>query len=73
MITSPVSICEIGCGGGDNLFAIHKYCMQKNIEANFIGIDMNPECIAFAQQQYPKYPANGSAAIMHVQLWKKTT
>lgn len=51
-----VCICEIGCGGGDNLFAIHKYCLKKNIPARFIGIDMNPECIAFAQQQYPQLP-----------------
>ena len=51
-----VSICEIGCGGGDNLFAIHKYCAKKNIPARFIGIDMNPECIVFAKQQYPELP-----------------
>ena len=49
----PISICEIGCGGGDNLFAIHQYCLKKNISALFIGIDINPECIAFAKQQYP--------------------
>jgi len=52
----PISICEIGCGGGDNLFAIQKYCLQKNVPASFIGIDMNPECIAFAKQQYPQLP-----------------
>jgi len=51
-----VSICEIGCGGGDNLFAIYKYCLQKNIPATFIGIDINPECIAFAKQQYSQLP-----------------
>ncbi len=49
----PVSICEIGCGGGDNLFALQKYCIQKNIPVQFTGIDINPECIAFAKQQYP--------------------
>ena len=49
-----ISICEIGCGGGDNLFAIYRYCLQKNIPVTFIGIDMNPECIAFAKQQYPQ-------------------
>ncbi len=54
--TSPLSICEIGCGGGDNLFAIYKYCIKNNIEINFIGIDMNAECIAFAKQQYPNLP-----------------
>ena len=47
-----LTICEIGCGGGDNLFAIHKWCNKEDIPANFIGIDMNPECIAFAKKQY---------------------
>ncbi|MGZ8554362.1 MAG: methyltransferase domain-containing protein, partial [Chitinophagaceae bacterium] len=28
-----VTICEIGCGGGDNLFAIQQYCLTKNIRA----------------------------------------
>jgi 2-polyprenyl-3-methyl-5-hydroxy-6-metoxy-1,4-benzoquinol methylase len=49
-------ICEIGCGGGDNLFAIHKNCLEKNIHVHFIGIDRNPECIAFAKKQYPDLP-----------------
>lgn len=52
----PLVICEIGCGGGDNLFAIHKYCLKKEIPVRFIGIDMNTECIAFAKQQYPQLP-----------------
>lgn len=49
----PVTICEIGCGGGDNLRAVEKWCKALAIEANFIGIDMKPECISFAKQQYP--------------------
>lgn len=52
----PVTVCEIGCGGGDNLLAIYKYCRKHNIPVNFIGIDMNGECIAFARQQYPQLP-----------------
>ncbi|MDZ4807717.1 MAG: methyltransferase domain-containing protein [Bacteroidota bacterium] len=55
-IVSPLTICEIGCGGGDNLFAIYKYCLNKNIPVSFIGIDMNDGCIAFAKQQYPQLP-----------------
>lgn len=51
-----VKICEIGCGGGDNLFAIYKYCLKQGIPATFTGIDMNPECIAFAKEQYPQLP-----------------
>lgn len=49
-----ITVCEIGCGGGDNLFAIYKYCVKNNIPVSFIGIDMNEECIAFAKQQYPQ-------------------
>ena len=52
----PILVCEIGCGGGDNLNAIYKYCNKRNIKARFIGIDINPECIAFAKQQYPQLP-----------------
>ena len=50
----PLVICEIGCGGGDNLHAIDRYCRNKHIPVHFIGIDMNAECIAFARQQYPQ-------------------
>jgi 2-polyprenyl-3-methyl-5-hydroxy-6-metoxy-1,4-benzoquinol methylase len=53
---SPIVVCEIGCGGGDNLFAIYKYCQKKAIPVRFIGIDMNAECIAFARQQYSQLP-----------------
>ena len=49
-----IIICEIGCGGGDNLFAIHKWCKRRDIPATFIGIDRNNECIEFARQQYPQ-------------------
>jgi 2-polyprenyl-3-methyl-5-hydroxy-6-metoxy-1,4-benzoquinol methylase len=46
-------VCEIGCGGGDNLYAIHKHFSRRGIHVRFVGIDLNPECIAFARQQYP--------------------
>jgi SAM-dependent methyltransferase len=49
----PLLICEIGCGGGDNLAALDKWCKQKNIAASFIGIDIKKECVDFAVQQYP--------------------
>ncbi|MEO6136292.1 MAG: methyltransferase domain-containing protein [Ginsengibacter sp.] len=44
-----ISVCEIGCGGGDNLNAINEFCTRNNIQADFIGIDINPECIDFAK------------------------
>ena len=49
----PIIVCEIGCGGGDNLKAIEKWFITHAIEASFIGIDIKPECIEFARQQYP--------------------
>ncbi len=52
-----ISICEIGCGGGDNLQAISTWCNKNNIKANFIGIDQKPACIEFAAEQYPSLPA----------------
>lgn len=48
-----ISICEIGCGGGDNLQAISLACHKKNMDAQFIGIDIKKECIDFAKEQYP--------------------
>jgi SAM-dependent methyltransferase len=41
-------ICEIGCGNGNNLAVIHEWCRSRNIKARFIGIDINPNCIASA-------------------------
>lgn len=53
--SNPLTIGEIGCGGGDNLKAIKKYCDSKNIPTSFIGIDINKDCIAYAKQQSGSY------------------
>lgn len=45
-----VTICEIGCGGGDNLVVIQKWCDKRNISVAFIGIDINPHCIEIASK-----------------------
>lgn len=45
-----ITICEIGCGGGDNLAAIYK-SLPKNISVKYIGIDIKQECIDFAKQE----------------------
>jgi 2-polyprenyl-3-methyl-5-hydroxy-6-metoxy-1,4-benzoquinol methylase len=46
-----ITVCEIGCGGGDNLMAIYKWCKKKKITAKFIGIDINADCIAVARSK----------------------
>lgn len=50
-VREVLTICEIGCGGGDNLLAIYQWCKRKNISVKFIGIDINKECIEFAKIQ----------------------
>jgi len=47
-----ITICEIGCGGGDNLEAIQKWCKRKNISVDIIGIDINPYCIEVAKSKF---------------------
>ena len=46
-----ISVCEIGCGGGDNLNSLYKFCIKNKIVANFTGIDISEECIAFAREK----------------------
>ena len=45
-----ITVCEIGCGGGDNLNAIAAYCKKKNIQVSFIGIDIKDSCISYAKE-----------------------
>ena len=45
-------ICEIGCGGGDNLQVISNWCTTKKIKVRTIGIDINPDCIAYARSTF---------------------
>ncbi|MCW3080095.1 methyltransferase domain-containing protein [Segetibacter sp.] len=50
-----ISICEIGCGGGDNLVAISNWCRKKNIKLTVTGIDLKKECIDFAKSRADKF------------------
>ena len=45
-----ISVCEIGCGGGDNLNALYQFCKKNNIVALFTGIDINKDCIDYAKK-----------------------
>lgn len=44
----PLHIAEIGCGNGNNLEAIARWCRKQGINARYTGIDLNPECIRSA-------------------------
>ena len=53
---TAISICEIGCGGGDNLKVIYDYCTKRNIQISLIGIDIKETCISFASENNTGLP-----------------
>jgi SAM-dependent methyltransferase len=44
-----IRIVEIGSGGGDNLRVIKEWAQQHQRKVALAGIDINPECVAYAQ------------------------
>jgi 2-polyprenyl-3-methyl-5-hydroxy-6-metoxy-1,4-benzoquinol methylase len=52
-----VHVCEIGCGGGDNLKAIEKKMNGKEMRLVLTGIDINPDCVSVADQMTWSFPA----------------
>lgn len=44
-------VVEIGCGGGDNLRVIRDWLRTKDVNYRLAGIDINPDCIAFAKSE----------------------
>jgi 2-polyprenyl-3-methyl-5-hydroxy-6-metoxy-1,4-benzoquinol methylase len=47
-----IRICEIGCGGGDNLRVLSRYCQRHGIETEVVGVDINAHCIEFARAKW---------------------
>ncbi|MFT3946507.1 MAG: methyltransferase domain-containing protein [Agriterribacter sp.] len=45
------NICEIGCGGGDNLIAIDKWAKNNGFTITLTGIDKKNACIDFAKEK----------------------
>jgi ubiquinone/menaquinone biosynthesis C-methylase UbiE len=46
---NEIHVCEIGCGGGDNLKAIEKKAGKRFAGLSFTGIDINVDCIGVAK------------------------
>jgi 2-polyprenyl-3-methyl-5-hydroxy-6-metoxy-1,4-benzoquinol methylase len=47
---TAVHVCEIGCGGGDNLKSIEKKAGERFGALSFTGIDINADCIEVAKK-----------------------
>lgn len=48
-------IADLGCGGGDMLVLIDNHLKKRNIEASLIGIDANPNIVAYAEKNTVDY------------------
>jgi SAM-dependent methyltransferase len=57
-----IRICEIGCGGGDNLRVLCRYCRRRGVDVEVIGIDSNEHCITVAREKW----RDGNADWMHL-------
>lgn len=72
VFNKQLNIVEIGCGGGDNLRAIKEWALYIKLPVQLTGIDINNECIAYAESQ----PKNEGISFLHsdykaVQFQKK--
>lgn len=50
----PVTIFDIGCGGGDMLRKIAGWAKKKNIAVDLTGLDINPLAKIVAEKRTPK-------------------
>jgi 2-polyprenyl-3-methyl-5-hydroxy-6-metoxy-1,4-benzoquinol methylase len=51
-----ISLADLGCGGGDIMVSMAKWCRKQGIKASFVGIDANPHIVAYAQKHTAEYP-----------------
>lgn len=51
-----IRIVDLGCGGGDLLFALAKLAHNKGKEVQLIGIDGNPNIVSYLNEKNRQYP-----------------
>jgi len=50
-----ITIGDLGCGGGDLLREMAKWCQKKSIDAQFIGYDANPFMIDYSKKKAAEF------------------
>ncbi len=50
------NLIDIGCGGGDSLKALDIWANSNDYQLGLNGIDLLPDCIAYAQKNCAPYP-----------------
>lgn len=52
----PLRVCEIGCGGGDNLLVIDRWARNRGLSLEITGVDMKEVCTRFARRKPWSHP-----------------
>jgi SAM-dependent methyltransferase len=52
----PISVLDIGCGGGDTLLAVYQWGREENITFYLYGVDLLPDAIAYARETLQGVP-----------------
>ena len=50
------TVVDMGCGDGNMLREVAKYCNKRKINVRFIGIDLNEEALQLAEEASVNYP-----------------
>ncbi len=53
---TPISIADIGCGGGDMIAVMQEWGNKKGASLRFEGVDANPNIIELAKKRTEKVP-----------------
>lgn len=48
--SKKVHVCEIGCGNGNNLGRLYRWCRSRNIDFRCTGIDIKDTCVEAARR-----------------------
>ena len=51
-----ISLADLGCGGGDIMIQMARWCRKKGVEGSFLGIDANANIVNYARNHTENYP-----------------